>query len=61
MPVFVPMFGAFVKGAPTTVYNSALGSLAGPGFGAVGAFAAWGSGTRAAPRSTERSAPSASS
>ena len=41
MPVFVPMLGAFVKGAPTTVYNSALGSLAGPGLGAVGAFVAW--------------------
>jgi Zn-dependent protease len=38
LPVFVPLFGAFVTRAPTTVYTSALGSLAGPGFGALGAL-----------------------
>lgn len=39
LPVFVPLLGAFVMGAPTTVYTSALGSIAGPGFGALGALA----------------------
>jgi Zn-dependent protease len=46
LPVFVPMFGAYVKGSKegATAYDSALGSLAGPLAGGLGALAVLGLG-----------------
>ena len=40
LPVFLPFLGAFVsmKESPRTVYDEALSGIAGPVFGAVGAF-----------------------
>ncbi|MCU1624846.1 MAG: peptidase [Frankiales bacterium] len=44
LPVFLPFLGAFVsmKSTPRTVYDEALSGIAGPVFGAVGAFAVLG-------------------
>ncbi|MDX6245654.1 MAG: hypothetical protein QOE76_3377 [Frankiales bacterium] len=39
LPTFT-ILGAYVKARPKTVYDSVLGGLAGPGFGALGALAA---------------------
>ena len=44
LPVFLPFLGAFVsmKESPRTAYDEALSGIAGPVFGAVGAFAVLG-------------------
>ncbi len=44
LPVFLPFLGAFVsmKSAPRSVYDEALSGIAGPAFGAAGAFAVLG-------------------
>jgi Zn-dependent protease len=44
LPVFLPFLGAFVnmKESPKTAYDEALSGIAGPVFGAVGAFAVLG-------------------
>ncbi|MDX6215201.1 MAG: hypothetical protein QOG99_785, partial [Frankiales bacterium] len=44
LPVFLPFLGAFVsmKSSPRTAYDEALSGIAGPMFGAVGAFAVLG-------------------
>lgn len=46
LPVFIPLFGAYVKGAKegATAFDSALGSLAGPLAGGLGALAVLGLG-----------------
>lgn len=46
LPVFIPMFGAYVKGSKegATAFDSALGSLAGPLAGGLGALAVLGLG-----------------